>query len=95
MLMSQRFEWIYEDGTETILVVGDEPAMIDVIRIALEKQGYTVFTALNPAEALKFSAEYKAPLHLLLTDVIMPGMIGKDLVIKIIRESPGLKCLFM
>ncbi len=82
-------------GTETILLVEDEQIIrVTTCRI-LQKLGYTVLVADSPMEALRLMAEQTAPIDLLLTDVLMPGMTGRDLAAKLTAEFPGLKCLFM
>jgi PAS domain S-box-containing protein len=67
-------------GTETILVVEDEPALRLVARKILENAGYTVLVASNGDEALTYFRRAVTPVHLLLTDVVMPGMSGPTLV---------------
>jgi CheY-like chemotaxis protein len=67
-------------GTETILVVEDEPALRMVARKILENAGYTVHVASNGDDALTFFRRAVTPIHLLLTDVVMPGMSGPTLV---------------
>ena len=61
----------------------------------LEKQGYTVLAANAPDEALRLAREHSDTIRLLLTDVVMPGMNGRDLARNLLASSPNLKCLFM
>jgi PAS domain S-box-containing protein len=75
-------------GTETILVVEDEPALRLVARKILENAGYTVLVAANGDEALTVFRRAVTPIHLLLTDVVMPGMSGPTLVGRV-REEGG------
>jgi len=75
-------------GTETILVVEDEPALRLVARKILENAGYTVLVASNGDEALTYFRRAVTPVHLLLTDVVMPGMSGPTLVGHV-REEAG------
>ena len=75
-------------GTETILVVEDEPALRLVARKILENAGYTVLVASNGEEALTYFRRAVTPVHLLLTDVVMPGMSGPTLVGRV-REEGG------
>jgi signal transduction histidine kinase/ActR/RegA family two-component response regulator len=75
-------------GTETILVVEDEPALRLVARKILENAGYTVLVAANGEEALTHFRRAVTPVHLLLTDVVMPGMSGPALVGRV-REEGG------
>lgn len=81
--------------SETILLVEDEPGILCVTRIALEKMGYAVIPALTPEEAIDSARKYNGGIDLLVTDVVMPGMNGRDLAEKLLTISPGLKCLFM
>lgn len=61
----------------------------------LAKQGYTVLSANSPAEAVRLARENSGEIHLLITDVIMPGMNGKELIQSLQSSHPRLKCLFM
>jgi len=82
-------------GTETILVAEDEPAVRKMIHRILSGRGYTVIEASHGDEAVAVATEYTEPIHLLLTDIIMPHMGGKGAA-KIIQCShPGIHILFM
>jgi two-component system cell cycle sensor histidine kinase/response regulator CckA len=80
---------------ETILLVEDEPAILEVSRMMLQRLGYQVLPAVSPQEALRIAGEYTGPIDLLMTDMIMPGMHGKELSERLLTRHPGLKCLFM
>jgi PAS domain S-box-containing protein len=82
-------------GSETVLLVEDEPALRDLIRIALAGSGFTVLDVPSPAAALALSRRHTGPLHLLLTDVIMPGMDGPALAKQLLKERPDVKVLYM
>ena len=82
-------------GNETILVVEDEPMILKMTRDMLELLGYSVLTASNPGEALRLAREHASAIHLLMTDVIMPEMNGRDLAEQIREIRPRLGCLFM
>jgi len=84
-----------EKGHEIILLVEDETAILNIIAIMLEEQGYTVLRADKPNQAIRLAKEQAGHLHLLLTDVVMPEMNGRDLSEKIISFTPDLKVLFM
>ena len=84
-----------EHGHETILVVEDEEAILTLTTVMLERLGYHVLVARTPAEAIRRAQEYAGDIQLLLTDVIMPGMNGRDLARNIIASYPDIKCLFM
>jgi CheY-like chemotaxis protein len=82
-------------GNETVLLVEDEDALLHFTKLILEQMGYTVLTANAPEKALKLSEEYKGDIHVLITDVVMPGMSGRELNGKIKAGRPGIKCLFV
>jgi PAS domain S-box-containing protein len=82
-------------GHETILVAEDEASIRLLAREILEGQGYTVLEAAGPDEALRRAAEHAGPIHLLLTDVIMPGMSGVDLARDLLARRPGLRIVYM
>ncbi|TNF27178.1 MAG: response regulator [Deltaproteobacteria bacterium] len=82
-------------GLETILVVEDEPAILVVATKMLRLQGYTVLTARNAAEAIRVSNENAGGIDLLLTDVVMPEMNGRDLAKHVAPLHASMKVLFM
>ncbi|OGV41228.1 MAG: hypothetical protein A2X48_18580 [Lentisphaerae bacterium GWF2_49_21] len=82
-------------GTETVLLVEDDKSLLLFARTLLERFGYTVLDAGTPVKAIKLAAEYTGGIHLLMTDVVMPEMSGRDLRDKIMAARPGIKCLFM
>jgi|SRR5579871_2441263 len=81
-------------GAETILVVEDEPALRTLAATALQKRGYTVLEAAHGAQALQMAKDYPETIHLLVTDVIMPQMGGKELVTQLQSLRPDLKILY-
>lgn len=84
-----------EGGAETVLVVEDEAAVLNLTRDMISKLGYTVLAASRVEEALALAAEYQGKIDLLLTDVVMPEMNGKELAQRIEALRPGLKSLYM
>jgi PAS domain S-box-containing protein len=82
-------------GAETVLLVEDEQALRDLIKFALTGNGFTVLDVPNPGEALALLGTHTGPLHLLLTDVIMPGMDGPALAKQVQKARPDIKVLFM
>ncbi|MCF8088898.1 MAG: PAS domain S-box protein [Desulfotignum sp.] len=82
-------------GTETILLVEDEPSILRMTRMMLERKGYTVLTATTPAEAVEKAKNHTDKIHLLMTDVVMPEMNGRDLSGKITDLYPDIRLLFM
>ena len=81
-------------GDETILVVEDEPAILRLTTRVLERHGYHVLSASDPLEALHVAAAHPGTIHLLLTDVIMPTMNGRDLETALRATRPSLACIF-
>jgi signal transduction histidine kinase/response regulator RpfG family c-di-GMP phosphodiesterase len=82
-------------GDETILVVEDEPAVLDLAKQVLAKAGYTVMTAANGDEALQLCERQSGKIHLALTDVVMPGMGGRVFAEQLTRLRPDIKILYM
>ncbi|GAB4370660.1 MAG: hypothetical protein Kow0042_13030 [Calditrichia bacterium] len=82
-------------GSETILLVEDDPSVLELTRIALSEYGYTVLSATNGEEALRIHRQYSGTIDLLLTDVIMPSMGGKELAEKMLEENPQLKIIYI
>jgi PAS domain S-box-containing protein len=82
-------------GTETILLVEDEEGIRTMMRLFLKQKGYDVLDARTGDEALKISAEYEGAIHLLITDVVMPGIRGTELADQLCKQRSELKVLMM
>lgn len=82
-------------GTETILLVEDEPMVLGLGMRVLEQHGYTVLSAAMGERALQVAADYRGQIDLLVTDVIMPGMNGRELRDRLSEARPGMRCLFI
>ncbi len=82
-------------GNETILIVEDEEVVRKLTIRVLEKQGYRVLQASEGGKALVLCEEFKEPIHLILTDVVMPGMSGSKLVERLKEIHPEMKALYM
>ena len=82
-------------GSETILIVEDDESLRKVAVKFLNRFGYNVIEAENPENALRIGKKHNRPIHLLLTDVIMPGMSGADLARLLKKERANLKIIFM
>lgn len=82
-------------GQETILVVEDEPAILKMTQMMLAQQGYNVLSADSPAKAITIAENFQGKIHLLITDVVMPEMNGRDLATKIFKVCPDIKLMFV
>ncbi len=82
-------------GDETILLVEDDDEVRDLARQVLQGLGYTLLEAAGGQEALRLAAGHPGPIHLLLADVVMPGMSGMALAEQLVGSRPDLKVLFM
>ena len=82
-------------GHETILIVEDQPGVRRLAADVLASYGYRLLQAANGAEALEAAQNHAEPIHLLLTDVVMPGMNGRELVERLQPQRPGMRVLYM
>jgi two-component system cell cycle sensor histidine kinase/response regulator CckA len=82
-------------GSETILLVEDEEGIRILTKAFLEQQGYTVLVAANGMQALTVAEDYRPPIHLLLTDVVMPGIRGTELAERLLKLRPGIRILYV
>jgi len=81
-------------GTETVLVVEDQPEVRKLVVEVLQGYGYRTLEAPSGAEGLTASETYSGPIHLLVTDVVMPGMTGRDLAESLAKTRPEMKVLY-
>ena len=82
-------------GSETVLVVEDEAAVRNLVRAVLERKGYVMLVAQNGAAALELVDKHTGVIHVLLTDVVMPGMNGRELAALVTARRPKVKVIFM
>ena len=82
-------------GKETILLVEDDEVVRNLVSEVLDNEGYRLLEAANGVAALSICAQYEERIHLLLTDVIMPEMSGRDLADRLVPQHPEMKVLFM
>ncbi len=82
-------------GSETILLVEDEPSILKMVTMMLEMEGYKVLPAGSPGEAIRTAREHSGEIHLVVSDVVMPEMNGRDLARNILSLYPMVKRLFM
>jgi PAS domain S-box-containing protein len=82
-------------GTETVLLAEDEAPVRAVARQTLERHGYRVLEAPSAEAALDVADRYSGPIHLLLTDVIMPGLSGRDLAVRLATLRPDVRVIYM
>jgi two-component system cell cycle sensor histidine kinase/response regulator CckA len=80
---------------ETILLVEDEDCIREITRRILEMHGYTVLTAANANEGIRVFDDYDGAINLVVTDIMMPGMNGRELVRRLNERAPGLKTIFI
>ena len=81
-------------GTETVLVVEDQPEVRRLTLAVLRNHGYRLLEAANGSQALSLCEQYPEPIHLLITDVVMPGMTGRELAMRLVALRPSLKTLY-
>jgi CheY-like chemotaxis protein len=86
---------LHTEGSETILLVEDAQPVRLIARKALQSRGYTVLEASGGEEALLLCERFSGPIHLLLTDVVMPGMSGREVADRVLALRPELRVLFM
>jgi two-component system cell cycle sensor histidine kinase/response regulator CckA len=91
----QKETQIPERGSETILLVEDEKGVRELAREYLASSGYTVIEAEDGHTALELAAMHVGPIHLLLTDVVMPGISGRELAERVGQIRPGIKIIYM
>ncbi len=82
-------------GNETILLVEDEEAVRGITRLALQTHGYNVLEASRGEEALRLCETHQGPIHLLLTDVVMPGLGGRQVAQQVAALKPGIRVLYL
>jgi two-component system, cell cycle sensor histidine kinase and response regulator CckA len=82
-------------GAETILLVEDEDAVRTIVRLSLETRGYTVLEAASGVEAVRYARTHAGPIDLLVSDVVMPEMGGRQLAEALRRDRPDVRVLFM
>ncbi len=82
-------------GSETILLAEDENDVRELTRETLEANGYRVLSAGHPDQALRIAERYAGPIHLLLTDIVMPKMNGRELAERVVAARPGIEVLFV
>ncbi|MBI5835558.1 MAG: response regulator, partial [Armatimonadetes bacterium] len=82
-------------GHETILLVEDEPEVLRLAVRQLQRQGYTVLATGSPLDALRLAGDHAGRIDLLLTDVVMPEMNGRELAATLVSRYPRLRCLYM
>jgi PAS domain S-box-containing protein len=84
-----------EKGSETVLLVEDQPQVRELARMALTERGYTVLVTSSPEDAERVCAAHESEIHLLLTDLIMPGITGRDLAKRLTARHPKMRVLYM
>ncbi len=82
-------------GKETVLVVEDEQIVLNWAQEALQLLGYTALSAKDPRDAVTISRMHAGPIHLLLTDVVLPRIDGRSLYERLLESRPGMKVIYM
>jgi len=82
-------------GTETVLLVEDDEMVRTLVRETLERDGYRILDAPGPLEARRISDQHKEPIQLLITDVVMPKVSGRELAQQLVERRPSMKVLYM
>jgi two-component system cell cycle sensor histidine kinase/response regulator CckA len=86
---------VTHSGTETILLVEDEPGVRHLVQRVLAARGYEVLEAQDVAHAATIATDHNGPIHLLLSDIVMPGLSGPDLAQRIVAQRPDVRVLYM
>ncbi|MBN1347196.1 MAG: response regulator [Phycisphaerae bacterium] len=92
---AEHLEETTQHGQETVLLVEDETAILTLTKRLLSGLGYNVLTATSPSEAIRMVEEHTGEIDLLMTDVIMPGMNGRELAARLSSVRPRMRCLYM
>jgi CheY-like chemotaxis protein len=92
---SERLAEKIRPGSETILLVEDEEAVRKLVRRTLEKQGYRLLVAASGVDAVRLAEGYTGPIHLLITDVVMPQMSGRETAERLKTMRPGMHVLYV
>ena len=93
--LNKQQEHVIQKGHQTILLVEDEPGILKLCKLILERNGYTVLAFENAADALQMAERYHETIDLLITDVMMPEMNGSELSKKLLATRPDLQILFI
>jgi nitrogen-specific signal transduction histidine kinase/CheY-like chemotaxis protein len=91
----ERIDEAPANGTETVLVVEDEEMIRQIISVTLTEYGYTALLAKDGEEAQAICASAQGPIHLLLSDVVLPGMSGRESAKRLVSKRPGMRVLYM
>jgi PAS domain S-box-containing protein len=93
--MPKELPLVEQRGSEVVLLVEDEEAVRDLVRTILVGQGYEVIVAVDPQHAESIASKLPGEIHLLLTDMVMPGISGRELASRIMASRPGIRVLYM
>jgi len=93
--VSKQVPFVERRASEVVLLVEDEEAVRDLVRTILAGQGYEVIVALDPQHAEEIAKKFPGEIHLLLTDMVMPGISGRELAQHIMLSRPGIRILYM
>ncbi len=93
--VSKQVPLVEKRGSEVVLLVEDEEAVRDLVRTILAGQGYEVIVAIDPQHAEAIASKFPGEIQLLLTDMVMPGISGRELASRILISRPGIRVLYM
>ena len=82
-------------GSETILIVEDQADVLEIAALALRSKGYTVLESMSPGEAISVCERFHGPIHLILTDIVLPGMTGLELGQLLAARRPEARLMYM
>jgi DNA-binding response OmpR family regulator len=82
-------------GSETILVVEDDEMIRNLVQKVLRANGYTVLVAANGGDAERVSGQHEGPIHLLMTDVVLPGLNGREVARRVVAARAGIRVLYL
>jgi two-component system cell cycle sensor histidine kinase/response regulator CckA len=94
-MISRKGDAVSSADVQTILVVDDDSSVLTLVKVILEAQGYRVLLAAGAESALLLAQQRHLAIHLVLTDVVMPGMTGPALAKRLMAVRPGIRVLFM
>jgi len=94
-LVSRKPQTTLRQGSETILLVEDDAGVRELVSMMLSSKGYKILTTENPSDVEGICNKHSGSIHLLLTDMILPGVTGREIAQRVVALCPGIKVLYM